>query len=266
MSTIRKTPYIESAVALLSDEQKSALLTALNTATPVTTQANFKSFTEGINAVIFTFPNGEIKTGILINVSALKLFIGYHTSEQTLELIKLNPTNETYEKVDEYLDINELRRVLGVASLIDFLNVSNITQLTNDEINSLKAGDVVIKNTGEQKHAYVVSYKQDGTGICLTYTDASTVETVSYDYTDGNWVYNSTDYASLGAGVVVNPVGSATDDLKKVEVGGTIYGVNGLNYLTTAPESANTSGQLKVVILSSDPATKYDGYLYIITE
>lgn len=268
MSTIRKTPYIEGAVALLSDEQKTSLLSVLNTATPVSTQASFLSLTEGINPVIFTLPNGEIKNGILINTNDLKLLICYATSEQTLELLKLNTTNDTYEKVDEYLDINELRRVLGVASLIDFLNVSNITQLTNDQINSLKAGDVVIKNTGEQKHAYVVSYKQDGTGICLTYTDASCAETVSYDYTEGNWVYNSTDvtYFTGGTEVVANPTGSATADLTKLDVEGTIYGVNGLNYLTTAPESANTSGQIKIVVLSSDPATKYDGYLYIITE
>lgn len=268
MSTIRKTPYIESAVALLSDEQKTSLLSVLNTATPVSTQASFLSLTEGINPVIFTLPNGEVKNGILINTDDLVLLICYATSEQKLELIKLDPTNDTYEKVDEYLDINELRRVLGVSSLIDFLNVSNITQLTNDQINSLKAGDVVIKNTGEQKHAYVVSYKQDGTGICLTYTDASCAETVSYDYTEGNWVYNSTDvtYFTGGSSVEANPTGSATADLTKLDVEGTIYGINGLNYLTTAPSSANTSGQIKIVVLSSDPATKYDGYLYIITE
>ena len=35
-------------------------------------------------------------------------------------------------------------------------------------------------------------------------------------------------------------------------------------YLTEAPTSANTDG-LKFVVLSSDPATKYDGYIYIIT-
>ena len=35
-------------------------------------------------------------------------------------------------------------------------------------------------------------------------------------------------------------------------------------YLTEAPTAANTDG-LKFVVLSSDPATKYDGYIYIIT-
>lgn len=40
----------------------------------------------------------------------------------------------------------------------------------------------------------------------------------------------------------------------------------GLPYLTTAPTEDNTSGKLKVVVLDSEPATKYDGYLYMITE
>lgn len=39
--------------------------------------------------------------------------------------------------------------------------------------------------------------------------------------------------------------------------------VNGINYLTTAPVADNTDGDLKIVVLSSEPATKYNGYLYI---
>lgn len=37
-----------------------------------------------------------------------------------------------------------------------------------------------------------------------------------------------------------------------------------VSYLTTAPSSDNTSGKLTFVILNSDPATKYNGYFYII--
>ncbi len=40
---------------------------------------------------------------------------------------------------------------------------------------------------------------------------------------------------------------------------------SGVPYLTTAPTSANTSGKLKFVVLSSEPSTYYDGYYYIIT-
>lgn len=38
----------------------------------------------------------------------------------------------------------------------------------------------------------------------------------------------------------------------------------GLGVLTTAPSADNTDG-IKIVVLSSEPATKYNGYLYIIT-
>ena len=35
--------------------------------------------------------------------------------------------------------------------------------------------------------------------------------------------------------------------------------------LTTAPSSANASGTLKFVVLSAEPASKFDGFLYLIT-
>lgn len=78
-----------------------------------------------------------------------------------------------------------------------FESQQDMTKLSGSFLNSLVAGDIVVKQTGEQQHAYIVSYKQDGTGICLTYTDASVVETISYDYVGSNWVYNSTDVQSI---------------------------------------------------------------------
>ncbi len=80
------------------------------------------------------------------------------------------------------------------------LYTTDIKKLTNDQICVLNAGDEVIKETGNQKHTYVVSYKEDKQGMCLTYTDATYVETVSYDLIDGVWTYNSTDSTSLSGG------------------------------------------------------------------
>ena len=77
------------------------------------------------------------------------------------------------------------------------ITTTNIKTLSNEDIDSLKCGDIVAKVTGDQKHAYIVSYKEDGQGICLTYIDATYVETISYDYTDGNWVYNSQDSTEI---------------------------------------------------------------------
>lgn len=77
------------------------------------------------------------------------------------------------------------------------LECSDITKLTDGQIDLLHCGDYLVKKTGKQRHAYKVTYKEDKKGICLTYHDASTVETVSYDYTGGHWVYNSTDKSQL---------------------------------------------------------------------
>ena len=76
-------------------------------------------------------------------------------------------------------------------------DVTDITKLSSAYCEALKAGDVVVKTTTNQKHAYLVSYKEDGVGLCLTYTDATTVETVSYDCSEGVWTYNSTDKTTL---------------------------------------------------------------------
>ena len=75
--------------------------------------------------------------------------------------------------------------------------VLDIKNVDGAILNELKVGDVVVKKTGAEGHAYVVSYKQEGHGCCLTYTDASCVETQSYDCNDGVWTYNSEDKTTL---------------------------------------------------------------------
>lgn len=74
---------------------------------------------------------------------------------------------------------------------------ADITNLGDKICKALKCGDIVVKKTGNQRHSYRVSYKENNQGLCLTYCDASCVETVSYDYIEGHWVYNSTDITPL---------------------------------------------------------------------
>lgn len=87
-----------------------------------------------------------------------------------------------------------------VASAAVALEVEDIKGLTSEQLDSLEAGDKVVKKTGKQKHTYTVSYKGEGVGegLCLTYVDASVVETQSYDHTDSGWVYNGEDKTPLG--------------------------------------------------------------------
>ena len=70
---------------------------------------------------------------------------------------------------------------------------SGITELSDDVLNKLKVGDMIAKKTGNMKHNYIVTYKEEKHGICLSYYACGYLETVSYDYTDGHWVYNTTD-------------------------------------------------------------------------
>ena len=72
------------------------------------------------------------------------------------------------------------------------LEVSNVKTLTSEQCEKLQCGDVVVKKDSSGEHAYVVTFKSDS-GMCITYMDASVVETQSYDKVGNEWVYNSED-------------------------------------------------------------------------
>ena len=98
-----------------------------------------------------------------------------------------------------YLIWQELSKSNGSASSVKRYEVTDITGIAGSLLDALQCGDQVVKLTGSQRHVYTVSYKGVGVGqgICLTYVDAGTVETVAYDYTADGWVYNSTDHTTL---------------------------------------------------------------------
>lgn len=82
----------------------------------------------------------------------------------------------------------------------------------------------------------------------------------------GSTNYNVLDASNTSAN---STPGSTAVTLNALKLNGMSYKVrdgitNGLGYLTTAPTADNTDG-IKIVVLSAEPATKYAGYLYIIT-
>ena len=67
------------------------------------------------------------------------------------------------------------------------ITVTDIEALTAGQIEALRCGDVVIKQTGTQQHAYTVAYKDDTAHeIALVYADAWNVEEVYYDKSVGD--------------------------------------------------------------------------------
>lgn len=101
---------------------------------------------------------------------------------------------------EQFKDINkEIVDINNALIAMEKLVVENMTELTSEECEALKCGDIVLKEDETGQHAYLVSFKKNKVGMCITYTDASVVETVSYDYdnVEESWVYNSTDITPL---------------------------------------------------------------------
>lgn len=72
-------------------------------------------------------------------------------------------------------------------------STADIEHLSDAFIDRLKCGDILTKQTGNLKHTYVVTYKEEKHGICISYFACGYLETISYDYTAGHWVFNSKD-------------------------------------------------------------------------
>ena len=98
-------------------------------------------------------------------------------------------------KVNSKTSILEWKRKFNklVENSVVKIETSNIEQLTDEQLSSLKVGDVVRKKTGNQEHCYIVTYKEENHGICMSYFAAGYSETISYDFTNNHWVFNSKD-------------------------------------------------------------------------
>ena len=103
-------------------------------------------------------------------------------------------------------------------------------------------------------------------GVAQIETNRQAITTKQNELVAGNNV-------SLTAGTGLDEgktVIAATDTTYSAGTGlslsGTQFNLTGsIPYTTTAPTSANTDGGIRIVVLTSEPATRYDGYWYIIT-
>lgn len=118
-------------------------------------------------------------------------------ANKTLDVIVngAHAVHDTVRELDEFTE-NQIKRLDNVkTSRIgwdDNNPITNITALTNAQIKDLKAGDIVIKTTGNEKHTYVVAYKKNDE-MSLVYVDCWTVEEVYYEKHGNDWTYIQTD-------------------------------------------------------------------------
>lgn len=125
MSLIRKKPFIQSVIDTLSSEELSALTTVLNSGgnnvNVSLVTGNFekgegKAITSSITPVYIELELNKFYSAILIWNASYCVAVAYHRFPD-VRIFKINATTKTYEVVNEPCDINELRRVVEVASI-----------------------------------------------------------------------------------------------------------------------------------------------------
>ena len=221
MSVIRKVPYIENLLSLLSSSNLADLKDILN-AGGDNVKLDFTTLTDSyknkVTPVYFTFEDINLKTAILIwnepdataydssseydigdyaiydnqvyvclnddttgtwNATKWKrvsycVLICYHRF-QDLAIYELNTTTHNYLKINEYCDINELRRVV-----LDKLNEkSDANTYTKTEVNTLLATkqDELLVFTNVSASTWVSDATYDG----YTYKCVLTCEGITAD-------------------------------------------------------------------------------------
>lgn len=127
----------------------------------------------------------EFELNVILNGYTLKIHVKF---TQVL--------NEDDDPIDDwYIATNDAKYLFTTNNFATF-KVADVKNIDGEILSQLKCGNIIIKEDASGEHAYIVTYRGE-TGICLTYTDASVVETQSYDLVDDEWVYNSEDKTPL---------------------------------------------------------------------
>ena len=115
---------------------------------------------------------------------------------------KIDNEKEVYDFLKDIPEYSKLLQILLLyakkATTPFMMETENITALTTEQAEVLRTGDVVVKITGNQKHTYTVSYKNEAAGeMCLTYIDYQNAENVYYEKSEGSWTYIQTDITNI---------------------------------------------------------------------
>ena len=241
MNGMNYKPFVSKVLDTVSDEDLATLLSLLNqhsneflNRSLVDKNNLLTTDDKGVSLSNIQLDYSRRATGYLVYNNSYCVLFRYMMNSDVITIYQINLAEKTYSVVNETMTVEYLRHEVAIRAngAIDAgtVVVNNITSIDGDTLSSLKAGDIVLKNDSTGKHAYVVSFKKDGTGICLTYTDASVVETVSYDFTGNAWVYNSTDITPLGGGTDI----TASDIDSESATSGQVLTANGTGGATWA--------------------------------
>ena len=234
MAEFTKVPYIEQVLSEVSGEDKAKLLRFVNGLAANSNSAleylpktltELNALSAGIYPVDIAYVPSIRWKGYFIKTNHYSVLITFRNGIDLNEAGVYNVDSRGYYdageisanylrdllREDAYIDVSELPGAPDMSKVQAVIETSNITGLSDSQLNDLKVGDVVRKITGLEKHCYTVTYKQEQHGICLSYFDAGYLETVSYDKVGGHWVYNSTDVTPLAGSEIFEISGSISE-------------------------------------------------------
>ena len=161
MSTIRKKPEIETIIESLSDAEKSALVSCINATGPLTNKSLIDQnlFFEAlgkdeydISGVLLQVAPTTTLPGIVIRVADGEWFIEIG-NDQKLVMYVLDTENRNIRKIDELLNINELRTVLNDSILkgdVDDMTKDYIINTVEEE-QSLQVFENIVDKDGHKR-------------------------------------------------------------------------------------------------------------------
>jgi hypothetical protein len=189
--------------------------------------------------------------------------------EEYLDYILENGTKLEQEMEDEIANLKAIGRFLSLWNAATGLPTTNPSKLPY----KYKAGDYYIVSVVGDTNYQPTGNKYEGTASTTVYSDTLAINDF-FVYDGTNWtllshsqvdLYFPGDNIDITDGTISVSSGEAPEgNLLAADGSGSATWTNGIPYLTTAPTSNNTDAGLKIVVLEYDPATKYEGYLYII--
>lgn len=258
--------FISKVLSSLSDKELKDLADLMNSHSNEfinrsLVAGNLTADDKGVSLCTMQLDSQTIRTGYLLYSDNYCVLLGYVSNSERVMEYNINVANNTYEVVKEYLTTDYLRHEVAikaieageVGNIVAKITVNDITSISNADLDQLEAGDIVNKKTGNQLHSYRVSYKGTGagSGICLTYTDAGYMETVSYDRSGSGWVYNSTDVTQVPSDTNISNI------VKQDVEGGTLENAKPIYYhgidIYKTIEGSGNSFQITIFNTSPEP-------------
>lgn len=182
MSTIRKTPYVETLINGLSSENKATLLGIVNGSGSNVAASIGNLPADDVKAVNFEFPDGKLKSALYVKTASHTALLCYNRFQDLL-ILEID-SNNNINKIDEYCDIEELRTTLkdsagGGTAWVE--RVSEVLDYDSDT-NTLEDG----------ANLYVDGMIKTDEIVSATEVSEENVGFVEFDPSDNHWHLTNT--------------------------------------------------------------------------